>query len=173
MKTETNIYDIDGEIIRKVGDNHEFTLPEAQEKLKYYKEKLEEAQKAENPDKTKIAAYNTYITNLANYVAFQASKLTSDELLDMIGVNNLKKTDAEDINNALNDTETTADTANEIQESTPTGGESNTDEESGDAEIVGRELSDIHEERPVSQSDLLVERDNVETVMDEVVTPVE
>ena len=102
------------------------------------------------------------------------SQMTPGELADLIGVNNLKKTDTEDINKALNDTETTANTANEIpegQDSTDT--ESDTNEESGDAETVGRELSDIPEERVLTQSDLLVERDNVNTIMDEVVTPIE
>lgn len=173
MKTETNIYDIDGEIIRKAGDNHEFTLQEAQDKLKYYKGKLEAEKSAENPNQKKIAVYNDYINNLANYVAFQASKLTGEELLDLIGANNLKKTDTEDINNALNDTETDTNTENEVPESTPTGGESDTNEESGDDETVGREYSDVHEERPVSQSDLLVERDNVSDNMDEYVDYIE
>lgn len=174
MKTETNIYDINGEIIRQADDNHEFTVSEAQERLQHYRKLLDAEKLAEEPDKKKIDTYNIYINNLANYVAYKMSQMTPGELADLIGVNNLKKTDTEDINKALNDTETTADTANEIpegQDSTDT--ESNTNEESGDVETIGRELSDIPEERVLTQSDLLVERDNVNTIMDEVVTPIE
>lgn len=170
MKTETNIYDINGEIIRQAGDNHEFTLSEAQERLQHYRKLLEDEKSIEQPDKKKVDAYTTYINNLANYVAYKMSQMTPGELADLIGVNNLKKTDTEDINKALNDTETTADTANEIPEgSDSTDTESNTNEESGDVETVGRKLSNVPEERVLTQSDLLVERDNVITNMDEII----
>lgn len=170
MKTETNIYDINGEIIRQAGDNHEFTISEAQERLQHYRKLLDAEKLAEEPDKKKIDTYNIYINNLANYVAYKMTQLSSDELAELIGVNNLKKTDAEEINKALNDTETIADTANEVPEkSTTDNTESNTDEKPGDDETIGRELSDIPEERPITQDDLLVERDDVKTVMDEVI----
>ena len=170
MKTETNIYDINGEIIRQAGDNHEFTLSEAQERLQHYRKLLDAEKLAEEPDKKKVDTYNIYINNLANYVAYKMTQLSSDELAELIGVNNLKKTDTEDINKALNDTETTTDTANEIPEgSDSTDTESNTNEEFGDVETIGRKLSNIPEERVLTQSDLLVERDNVITNMDEVI----
>lgn len=169
MKTTTNIYDINGEIIRQAGDNHEFTLKEAQEKLQHYRKLREAEEESETPDKTKIAAYTTYINNLANYAAYKMSELTPEQLADMIGVNNLKQTSSEEINKALNDTETVTDTTDEVSGSDTTSGEDNTNEESRDDEIIGRELGDIHEKRSVSQSDLLVERDSVNTAMDEYV----
>ena len=170
MKTETNIYDINGEIIRQAGDNHEFTISEAQERLQHYRKLLDAEKLAEEPDKKKIDTYNIYINNLANYVAYKMTQLSSDELADLIGVNNLKKTDTEDINKTLNDTETTTDTTDEVPDGQATEDtEGNTDEESGDAETVGRELSDVSEKRPLTQDDLLVERDNVTTNMDEIV----
>lgn len=170
MKTETNIYDINGEIIRQAGDNHEFTISEAQERLQHYRKLLDAEKLAEEPDKKKIDTYNIYINNLANYVAYKMTQLSGDELADLIGVNNLKKTDTEDINKTLNDTETTTDTTNEVPDGQTTEDtEGNTDEESGDAETVGRELSDVSEKRPLTQDDLLVERDNVTTNMDEIV----
>lgn len=46
MKNNTNIYDVDGEIIRAAGDNHRFTIEEAQSKIKYYREKID---KSEDP----------------------------------------------------------------------------------------------------------------------------
>lgn len=170
MKTETNIYDINGEIIRQAGDNHEFTVSEAQERLQHYRKLLDAEKLAEEPDKKKIDTYNIYINNLANYVAYKMTQLSGDELADLIGVNNLKKTDTEDINKTLNDTETTTDTTDEIPDGQTTEDtEGNTDEESGDAETVGRELSDVSEKRPLTQDDLLVERDNVTTNMDEII----
>lgn len=170
MKTETNIYDINGEIIRQAGDNHEFTISEAQERLQHYRKLLDAEKLAEEPDKKKIDTYNIYINNLANYVAYKMTQLSGDELAELIGVNNLKKTDTEDINKALNDTETTTDTTNEVPDGQITEDtESNTDEESRDAETVGRELSDVSEKRPLTQDDLLVERDNVITNMDEII----
>lgn len=170
MKTETNIFDINGEIIRQAGDNHEFTISEAQERLQHYRKLLDAEKLAEEPDKKKVDTYNIYIKNLANYVAYKMTQLSNDELAELIGVNNLKKTDTEDINKALNDTETTTDTTNEVPDGQVTEDtEDNTDEESGDAETVGRELSDVSEKRPLTQDDLLVERDNVITNMDEIV----
>lgn len=170
MKTETNIYDINGEIIRQAGDNHEFTISEAQERLQHYRKLLDAEKLAEEPDKKKIDTYNIYIKNLANYVAYKMTQLSGDELAELIGVNNLKKTDTEDINKALNDTETTTDTTNEVPDGRVTEDtEGNTDEESGDAETIGRELSDVSEKRPFTQDDLLVERDNVITNMDEII----
>lgn len=170
MKTETNIYDINGEIIRQAGDNHEFTISEAQERLQHYRKLLDAEKLAEEPDKKKIDTYNIYINNLANYVAYKMTQLSGDELAELIGVNNLKKTDAEEVSKALNDTETITDTTNEIPNgSTTDNTESNTDKESGDDETIGRELSDVSEERSITQDDLLVERNNVTTVMDEVI----
>lgn len=66
MKNETNIYDIDGELIRPVGDTHKMTVEEAQEQLKKYQEKISQLSENE-PDSPKIAVYKTYIKNLFNY----------------------------------------------------------------------------------------------------------
>ena len=66
MKNNTNIYDIDGELIRKAGDNHEFTIDEAKEKIENYKKKLENLDK----DDSKASIYKTYIDNLQRYTVF-------------------------------------------------------------------------------------------------------
>ena len=67
MKNETNIYDIDGELIRPAGDTHKMTAEEAQEQLKKYQEKISQLSENE-PDSPKIAVYETYIKNLFNYI---------------------------------------------------------------------------------------------------------
>lgn len=169
MKNNTNIYDIDNELIRKAGDNHEFTIQEVQEKLKHYRERLEEEQKREDADPRRIASYNTYIRNLSNYLAVKMTQLSNEEIADLIGVNNLKKTTTEEVENALNDTRTGGDTENEIQDSDPTIEEDNRDEKLGNDDTLGRGDSDIQEGRPITQDDLLVERPEINDKMDEYV----
>lgn len=77
MKNETNIYDIDGEIIRKAGDNHEMTIEEAQEKMKAYAKKAED-----NPEKADV--YRTYVRNLSNFVYNKLMMMSKDEFSDYV-----------------------------------------------------------------------------------------
>ena len=66
-KPKTNIYDIDGKLIRKAGDNHQFTIEECQERIKYYLELLK-ALTTEDPDyAVKASTYNQYVDNLVSY----------------------------------------------------------------------------------------------------------
>lgn len=67
MNNVTNIYDIDGELIRTAGDNHEMTIDEAKEQLKKYEEKVKELTETD-PNNSKIIIYNNYIKNLASYI---------------------------------------------------------------------------------------------------------
>ena len=67
MNNITNIYDIDGELIRTAGDNHEMTIDEAKEQLKNYEEKVKELTETD-PNNSKIVIYNNYIKNLASYI---------------------------------------------------------------------------------------------------------
>ena len=66
-KPKTNIYDIDGKLIRKAGDNHQFTIEEAQERIKYYVELLKALNKEDKDYALKAATYNKYIDNLVSY----------------------------------------------------------------------------------------------------------
>lgn len=70
MKNYTNIYDIDGDIIRAAGDNKEMTIEEAQKRIAKYKEKIE---KCEEND-PKIATYNNYISNLTSLIAMRMNQ---------------------------------------------------------------------------------------------------
>lgn len=67
MNNVTNIYDIDGELIRTAGDNHKMTIDEAKEQLKKYEEKVKELTETD-PNNSKIVIYNNYIKNLASYI---------------------------------------------------------------------------------------------------------
>lgn len=89
MKNDSNIYDIDGEILRESGNTEELTLEEAQKRLDSYQKKLNELAEKE-PNSPKLSVYNTYIKNLQSYVfnyyllhpelMQQFSKTTQDEI---------------------------------------------------------------------------------------------
>lgn len=67
MKNNSNIYDIDGEILRESGNTEELTLEEAQKRLDSYQKKLNELAEKE-PNSQKLSVYNTYIKNLQSYI---------------------------------------------------------------------------------------------------------
>lgn len=110
---------------------------------------------------------------------FEWSKLMAmnqEEFTAYMAKNAPKQTETtteEDVKNALNelknDIETGEDTQDEVSGQPTTDNTNTTDEEPRNDETVERPDSDVYEERVLSQSDLLVERDNVDTVMDEYV----
>ena len=67
MTNNTNIYDIDGNIIRAAGDTHELTPDEAKVKIEEYQSKLKQLADNEE-DALKAGVYKTYIRNLQRYV---------------------------------------------------------------------------------------------------------
>lgn len=66
-KPKTNIYDIDGKLIRDTEDTHEWTIEEAQERIKYYVELLKALTTEDKDYALKAATYNKYIDNLVSY----------------------------------------------------------------------------------------------------------
>lgn len=169
MKNDTNIYDIDGEILRKAGDNEKMTLEEAENRIKKYKEKLEEL----DENDPKAAIYTDYIKNLNGYIIQLYSTTNKQDFIDKINKisqeEQVKKA-LEDLENDIeNDGKTEGNTNNEIQGQTPGDNSSNADKELGNDEAIERSNSDVYEEGPKAQSDLLVERESVNTVMDEYV----
>lgn len=183
MKTNTNIYDIDGGIIRSAGDNHHFTIDEAKEKIQVYQAKIKEL--TEKEDKTeedlkKLAIYQDYCKNLMNYEWAELMKMNQKDFTNYMSTNlagKVGETSEEDVNKALNevknDIEAGENTTDEVPEASPNDNESTTNEESRDDEAVERVRSSVHEERPITQDSLLVERDGVNTVMDEYIEPIE
>lgn len=67
MTTNSNIYDVDGEILRSSGDTSELTIEEAQKRIESYQKKLNELSE-KDPKNPKLTIYNTYIKNLQTYV---------------------------------------------------------------------------------------------------------
>ena len=88
MNNKTNIYDIDGEVIREVGDNHKFTIEEAQEKLKKYQDKLTELDEKD----PKYSVYLNYINNLKMYLMGLYASMSTEELKGLVG-NAVNKTE--------------------------------------------------------------------------------
>lgn len=67
MTTNSNIYDIDGELLRSAGDTSDLTTDEAQKRIEQYQKKLNELSEKE-PNNPKLSIYNTYIKNLQSYI---------------------------------------------------------------------------------------------------------
>ncbi len=67
MTTNSNIYDIDGELLRSAGDTSGLTIDEAQKRIEQYQKKLNELSEKE-PNNPKLSIYNTYIKNLQSYI---------------------------------------------------------------------------------------------------------
>lgn len=67
MTTNSNIYDIDGELLRSSEDTSELTIEEAQKRIESYQKKLNELSE-KDPKNPKLSIYNTYIKNLQTYV---------------------------------------------------------------------------------------------------------
>lgn len=67
MNNNSNIYDIDGQLIRSIDDTDHLTVEEAEKRLNEYQEKIK--QLTENQEVSeKIAVYNTYVKNLQDYI---------------------------------------------------------------------------------------------------------
>ena len=174
MNNNSNIYDIDGEVIRKVDDSHKWTVEEVKNKIEYYRKKLIEIGEKD----PKAVIYATYMRNLSNYLFVLYSQMPAEQLNAEIEAakalstsEQVKKAMEELQNDINNDGEATESTINEVRNIPllTTDNESTTDEEPGDATPIDGGDSDIHEERPLSQSDLLVERDSVSNNLDEYV----
>jgi len=172
MNNNSNIYDIDGELIRSVDDSHKWTVEEVKNKIEYYRKKLQELAE----DDKKAILYTTYMRNLSNYLFVLYSQMPAEQLnaeiqaAKALSTNEQVKKAMEELQKDVdNDGKTAENTTDEVPDEPTSDNESTTDEEPGDATPIDGGNSDIHEERPLSQSDLLVERDGVNTVMDEYV----
>lgn len=172
MNNNSNIYDIDGELIRSVDDSHKWTVEEVKNKIEYYRKKLQELAE----DDKKAILYTTYMRNLSNYLFVLYSQMPAEQLnaeiqaAKALSTNEQVKKAMEELQKDVdNDGKTAENTTDEVPDEPTTDNESTTDEEPGDATPIDGGNSDIHEERPISQSDLLVEREGVNTVMDEYV----
>lgn len=99
MNNKSNIYDIDGDLIRGIDDTHKLTIKEARKLVDKYKEKLDNL--PENDPKR--AVYTTYMRNLTSYVLGLYSTMSKEEIeeeLKQVGVEEATK---EAVEKALNE----------------------------------------------------------------------
>lgn len=172
MNNNSNIYDIDGTLIRSVDDTHKWTVQEVKDKIEYYRKKLTDIGEKD----PKAVLYATYMRNLSNYLFVLYSQMPAEQLNAEIEAakqattqEQIAKAMEELANEVNNDGKAAENTTDEVSTEPTLDNESTTDEEPGDATPIDGGDSDIHEERPISQSDLLVEREGVSTVMDETI----
>lgn len=180
MKNNSNIYDIDNEIIRRFDDVHRFTALEATNIHKKYTEKIQNLRSKEfltEDEEKKLKIYEIYCKNLQYYITVELQGMKKEELEEyykQIIPQKPVETTSEDIEKALNDlkndTESGTDTKNEVQEQPSEDSEDDTDGIFGDDTTIRREPCDIPEERSVTQDDLLVEREGVINNMNEYVS---
>lgn len=64
MKNKSNIYDIDGNLIRPIDDDKHMSVEEAEKRVKSYQDKLKDLE----DNDPKAAIYNTYLQNLQRYI---------------------------------------------------------------------------------------------------------
>ena len=134
MKNDSNIYDIDGNLIRAIDDDHKMTLKEAQEKIEEYRKKLE---KLDEKD-PKAVMYATYMRNLSQYIMTLYAKMPAEQLNALIEEHKSKDL-KEQVEQAIEELKSSVET----------------------------------EETPITQDDLLVERNETDTIMDEYVNEIE
>lgn len=172
MNNNSNIYDIDGTIIRQADDEHKWTIDEVKEKIEYYRKKLQDLAE----DDKKAVYYATYMRNLTNYLLVLYSQMPADQLNAEIEKakqdskeEQIKKAMQELQDDINNDGTTTESTIDEVLNESTTDNEGTANEEPGDATLIDGGDGNVHEEHTISQSDLLVERGDVTTNMDEVI----
>ena len=167
MNNNSNIYDIDGELILHTNDTHKWTIEEVKNKIEYYRKKLQDLAE----DDKKAIVYATYMRNLSNYLFILYSQMPAEQLnaeinaaKKVIEAEQVKKAMDELANEVNNDGETAENTTNEVPNESTTDNEDTTDEKPGDDTPIERGDSDIHEERPIPEGDIL-EQGSPETVM--------
>ena len=93
MNNYTNIYDIDGNIIRKAGDNHRFTLEEVEKLVDDLTEKVRQ-----NPDNQ---VYKVYLNNAQKWLFNMYNSMSTEDLKQRISLLQNTIQDAKDDANEL------------------------------------------------------------------------
>ena len=107
MNNYTNIYDVDGNIIRKAGDNHKFTLEEVEKLVDDLTEKVRQ-----NPDNQ---VYKVYLNNAQKWLFNMYNNMSTEDLKKRISLiqdvaqnakddaNELEQKNLEEINKIMDD----------------------------------------------------------------------
>lgn len=79
MKNNTNIYDIDGEIIRQAGDNTHFTPQQIKQLIDKYNKKIKECE-----DEEKRKVYEIYVRNLTTSLIEEYKRMSPEKLAEIL-----------------------------------------------------------------------------------------
>ena len=93
MNNYTNIYDVDGNIVRKAGDNHKFTLEEVEKLVDDLTEKVRQ-----NPDNQ---VYKVYLNNAQKWLFNMYNSMSTEDLKQRISLLQNTIQDAKDNANEL------------------------------------------------------------------------
>ena len=88
MKNYSNIYDIDGNIIRKAGDNHRLTIEEVE---KLVDDLTEKAQK--NPENE---VYKVYLDNAHKWLMYMYNNMSKEDIMKRLSILKNSAQDAKD-----------------------------------------------------------------------------
>lgn len=146
MNNYTNIYDIDGNIIRKAGDNHRFTIEEVEKLVDDLTAKVQQ-----NPDNQ---VYKVYLNNAHKWLYNMYNNMSVEELTKRIST----------IQDAI---QAAKDNATELEQRNL--------EELNEAmdEFAEQYNADQPDSTPVLETDPDGSEGRPETVMDEYVEPIE
>lgn len=146
MNNYTNIYDIDGNIIRKAGDNHRFTIEEVEKLVDDLTAKVQQ-----NPDNQ---VYRVYLNNAHKWLYNMYNNMSVEELTKRIST----------IQDAI---QAAKDNATELEQKNL--------EELNEAmdEFAEQYNADQPNSAPVLETDPDGSESRPETVMDEYVEPIE
>lgn len=146
MTNNTNIYDIDGNIIRKAGDNHRFTIEEVEKLVDDLTAKVQQ-----NPDNQ---VYRVYLNNAHKWLYNMYNNMSVEELTKRIST-------IQDAIQAAKDNATEQEQRNleELNEAMD--------------EFAEQYNADQPDSTPVLETDPDGSEGRPETVMDEYVEPIE
>lgn len=85
MKNYSNIYDVDGNIIRKAGDNHRFTIEEVEKLVDDLTQKVQE-----NPDNQ---VYRVYLNNAHKWLYNMYNNMSKEDIAKRLSLiqNNIQE----------------------------------------------------------------------------------
>ena len=166
-KLVNNIYDIDGNIIRKAGEGR-FTIEETEALVDELTKKVQE-----NPDNE---VYKVYLNNAQKWLMHLYDNMSREDLMKRMSILQNSIQDAKDaatnadqevlekVSESMEELKKEYDNENSEPDTAPT-----EPEESTEGELGGEVEQSVEEPTPLTQEDMLVERDEAPIEMEEVI----
>lgn len=182
MSKFSNIYDIDGNLIRSAEEGS-FTIEETEELIDklYEKVKHAESEEATEQEKEHLEIYKIYLDNANKWLMHLYDKMTPEERTKRFQekfaknntvvenakaeANNAEQAKLDAINKAMEELKAEYDKENNESNTA----ENETPEGSGEPELAGEMEQPVEESKTINQNDLLVDRVEEAPVMNEYV----